>query len=206
VKVISLGVGRTGTLSLKLALEQLGFGPCHHMAEVRDHAPTQIPLWVAATQGRADWDAIYSGYQSATDWPTAAFPRELVARYPKAKFILTVRSPESWADSFGETIRRFLAERHRVRPEAQPWIDMVLGVLRKTGVTEDLDTAGLHKAFIAHNEAVQALLPKSKLLVYQVKEGWAPLCEYLGVPVPREPFPRTNDRGEFWEHVAPALV
>jgi hypothetical protein len=206
VKVISLGVGRTGTYSLKHALEQLGFGPCHHMSEVRAHAPTQMPLWSAAVQGRADWDAIYAGYQSATDWPTAGFARELVARYPSAKFILTVRSPESWADSFSETIRRFLAERDRVRKEAQPWVDMVLGVLRKTGITDDLDVAGLHRAFVAHNEAVRALLPKDELLVYQVKEGWGPLCKYLGVPVPAEPFPRKNDRGEFWERVSPALA
>ncbi len=206
MKVISLGVGRTGTFSLKVALEQLGFGPCHHMSEVRAHMPAQLPLWSAAVQGRADWNAIYAGYESATDWPTAGFARELVAQYPKAKFILSVRSPDSWADSFSETIRRFLLERGRAKQEAQPWIDMVLGVLRRNGITDDLDVAGLRKAFVAHNEAVKALLPARQLLVYEVKQGWAPLCEYLGVPVPIEPFPRTNDRGECWERVSPSLA
>ena len=206
MQVISLGLGRTGTYSLKLALERLGFGPCHHMAEVRDHAAEQMPLWIDAVAGQPDWNAIYAGYRSAADWPTAGFARELVARYPHAKFLLTVRSPESWAESFSETIRRFLVERERVRPEAQPWVDMVLGVLRKTGLPEGLDVQRLRDAFLAHNATVRSLLPPGRLLVYQVKEGWGPLCAHLGVPVPNEPFPRTNDRGEFWERVAPALA
>jgi Sulfotransferase domain len=206
MKVISLGVGRTGTFSLKLALEQLGFGPCHHMAEVRQHVRTQVPLWTAAVRGHADWRAIFAGYQSASDWPTAGFARELVAHYPNAKFILTVRTPESWAQSFAETIHRFLAERERARPEMLPWLDMVVGVLHRTGFVDGLDVAGLRKAFVAHNEAVKALLPPKQLLVYEVKQGWAPLCEYLDVRVPDGEFPRTNDRSEFWERVSPALA
>jgi hypothetical protein len=206
MKVISLGVGRTGTFSLKLALEKLGFGPCHHMEEVLKNAPVQVPLWAKAAAGHADWRAMYAGFESATDWPTAGFPRELAVQYPTAKFILTVRTPESWADSFSQTIYRFIVERANVRPELQPWIDMVNAVIHRTGFPDGLDVAALSKAFVAHNEAVKALFPAGRLLVYEVKQGWRPLCEYLGVAVPDEPFPRSNDRGEFWDLVQPALL
>lgn len=205
MQVIGAGVGRTGTYSLKLAITQLGFGPCHHMEEVLQNQPVQVPLWSSALDGQADWPAIYSGYDSAVDWPTAGFFRELAAAYPSAKFILTVRSPESWADSFSQTIHKFVAERERVRAEMLPWIDMVVRVLGKTGFPDDLSVAKLREAFIAHNEAVKATIPAAQLLVYEVKDGWEPLCEFLGAPVPDEPFPRTNNRGEFWELVTPAL-
>ncbi len=206
MKVISLGVGRTGTFSLKLALEQLGFGPCHHMEEVLQNGRTQVPLWAAATKGHADWRAIYAGYQSATDWPTAGFARELFVQYPTAQFILTVRTPESWAESFSATIRKFIVERTRARAELQPWIDMTIAVIRRTGFADGLDVPALRKAFIAHNEAVKALIPARQLLVYEVKEGWGPLCEHLSAAVPDGPFPRTNNRAEFWDLVAPALT
>src|SRR5436190_15849029 len=90
--VIGAGVGRTGTFSLKLALNRLGLGPCHHMEAVMQNMPVQVPHWAAALAGRADWGAIYAGFGSAVDWPTAAFFRELVKAYPSAKFILTHRN------------------------------------------------------------------------------------------------------------------
>lgn len=99
MKVIGLGVGRTGTYSLKLAINRLGFGPCHHMEEVLLNQATQVPAWTDALNGRPDWQVIYAGYDSAVDWPTAGFHGELYAAYPSAKFVLTVRNPESWADS-----------------------------------------------------------------------------------------------------------
>src|SRR5438552_1133407 len=102
LKIIGAGVGRTGTYSLRSAINQLGLGPSHHMEEVMQHMPVQLPLWQAAVKGKADWAAIYKGYASAVDWPTAGFVRELHKAYPEAKFILTVRSPESWAASFSE--------------------------------------------------------------------------------------------------------
>lgn len=206
MKVISLGVGRTGTYSLKLALERLGFGPCHHMEEVLKNPAVQVPLWMNAANGSPGWSAMYAGYASATDWPTAAFAPELAAQYPNAKFILTVRSPESWAESFSQTIERFVVERANVISALQPWIDLVNAVIHRTGFPDGLDKAGLQEAFEKHNEAAKALFPPNKLLVYHVKEGWGPLCEYLGVPAPDEPFPRSNDRGEFWDIVRPALV
>lgn len=202
LKVIGAGVGRTGTLSLKLAINRLGLGPCHHMEEVLQNMPVQVPPWAAAVAGNPDWDRIYKGYESAVDWPTAGFFRELIAAYPDAKFILTHRSPESWVESFSETIYKAMAGRNHAPPEMQAWLAMCIDVISMTGFPEGLDADGLKRAFIAHNDAVKAAIPAKQLLVYQVKDGWEPLCAFLDVPVPSEPFPRTNDRAEFWELVS----
>jgi len=200
LKVIGAGVGRTGTYSLKLALNRLGLGPCHHMEEVIHNLPTQVPLWAATANGNPDWVANYKGYKSAVDWPTAGFFRELNAVYPDAKFILTLRSPESWVASFSETIYKLLDV--PVPPEMRDWLDMGIRVIAKTGFPVGLDATGLMRAFDAHNAAVKATIPADRLLVYQVKDGWGPLCDFLGVPAPDEPFPRTNDRGEFWDRIS----
>ena len=197
--IIGAGVGRTGTYSLKLALTQLGLGPCHHMEEVLHHLPVQLPLWQAALQGKADWAAIYEGYGSAVDWPTAAFFGELGKAYPEAKFILSLRSPESWADSFSETIYAFCAARDQAPPHMQPWASWAIGVIEKSGFPAGLDRSALAAAFTAHNEAVKAAIPAKNLLVYEVTQGWEPLCAFVGKPVPSEAFPRTNNRAEFWE-------
>jgi len=202
LRVIGAGVGRTGTYSLRTAINQLGLGPCHHMEEVIVNMPTQLPLWQAAVAGRPDFAAIYKGYASAVDWPTAAYFRELHAAYPAAKFVLTVRSPESWVESFSSTIYKLLGGREHAPPEMRDWIDMGTAVIAKTGFPAGLDAEQLKSAFVAHTEAIKATIPASQLLVYQVKEGWEPLCAFLGAPVPAEPFPRTNDRGEFWDRVS----
>lgn len=202
LNVIGTGVGRTGTYSLKLAINELGLGPCHHMEEVLLNMPTQLPMWVAAANGKPDWTAIYEGYLSAVDWPTAGFFQELGAAFPKAKFVLTVRSPESWAESFSATIYKLLAGKEHAPKDMHAWLDWAETVIVKTGFPGGLDVAGLVKAFNAHTEAVKEAIPANQLLVFQVKEGWAPLCAFVGVPVPDKPFPRTNDRGEFWDRVS----
>lgn len=201
IKVFGAGVGRTGTYSLKLAINQLGLGPCHHMEAVLHNMSVQVPLWSAAVDGRPDWQAIYDGFESAVDWPTAGFFRELIEVYPSARFVLTLRDPERWADSFGATIYKLIAERDQGPPEMKAWLEMAAGVISKTGFPEGLDRDGVVRGFEAHNEAVKAAIPASQLLVYQVKQGWGPLCEFLGAPVPAEEFPRTNDRAEFWDRV-----
>ena len=201
LRVIGAGVGRTGTNSLRLALNQLGFGPCYHMYELALNPPVNVPLWAAAVNGQADWETIFRGYQSAVDWPTAGFVQELNAAYPSAKFILTVRSPQSWAESFSETIYKAIAMGDQV-PEIKAWLDMVVAVVRKTGFPFGLDVAGLAKAFVAHSDAVKAAIPADRLLVYEVKDGWELLCAFLRVPAPASPYPRTNDRSEFWDSMA----
>ncbi len=200
--VIGAGVGRTGTYSLKQALNELGLGPCHHMEEVLRNQAAQVPHWAAAVAGNADWPATYAGYESAVDWPTAAFFEELNAAYPNAKFVLTVRSPESWVDSFSETIYTALAGKDAMPPEMHPWHDMAVSVVSKSNFPLGLDRPTLKQRFHAHNERVKAAIPTDRLLVFDVKQGWAPLCAFLGVPIPDMPFPRTNDRAEFWDKVS----
>jgi Sulfotransferase domain len=199
--VIGVGVGRTGTYSLKLALEQLGLGPCHHMEEVIKDPPTHVPLWMSAAQGKPDWDKNYKDFNSAVDWPTASFWQELANNYPKARFVLTLRSTASWVQSFSETIQKLLAGKDQAPPQMQPFIEMGIAVLGKAGFTAAQDHEALAKAFEAHNYAVRAGLPKDRLLVYEVKDGWTPLCKFLDKPVPSEPFPKTNNREDFWERI-----
>ncbi len=202
MRVIGTGVGRTGTYSLKLAINKLGLGPCHHMEEVLHNMPSQVPLWRQAVDSSPDWRAIYDGYESAVDWPTAGFFRELIGAYPSAKFVLTHRSPESWGDSFSATIYKLLAGKSQMPPETHDWLAMAEDVIAKTGFPPGLGREQLIERFVAHNEAVKATIPAAQLLVYEVKQGWEPLCAFLGVPAPDEPFPRTNDRAEFWDLVS----
>jgi hypothetical protein len=201
LNVIGAGVGRTGTYSLKLAINQLGAGPCHHMEEVLHNMPVQVPLWASAAAGKADWSAIFRGYDSAVDWPTACFFRELLEEYPTAKFILTERDPERWADSFGATIYKLIAGRDEAPEEMRAWLDMASAVIAKTGFPSGLEHDELVRAFNAHNDAVKETVPQNQLLVFDVREGWGPLCDFLEMPIPDEDFPRTNHREEFWDRV-----
>lgn len=203
LEVFSAGFGRTGTMSLKLALEQVGFGPCHHMVEVIENGESQVPLWNAALAGEPDFDAIYAGYRSAVDWPTAAFWREVAAAYPDAKVILSSRSPDSWYNSISQTILATVWAEDSWPAPAVEWFRMVSRVLEKSlGPARDRDS--IVAAFEAHEAAVKADLPSERLLVHQAKDGWAPLCAFLGVPVPDAPYPRTNSKEEFFEHMKKA--
>lgn len=202
LQVIGAGVGRTGTYSLKLAINQLGLGPCHHMEEVLFNMSSQTPLWSSAVDGHADWEAIYRGYPSAVDWPTAGFFRELLQAYPSAKFVLTHRNPETWVESFSATIYKLLEAKDQTPPEMHDWLRMAGAVIAKTGFPSGLSRDELTERFVAHNEAVKATIPPDQLLIFEVKEGWKPLCAFLGVPAPDGPFPRTNDRAEFWDKVS----
>ena len=199
--VIGAGVGRTGTYSLKLAINQLELGPCHHMDEVLHNMPVQVPLWSAAASDQADWSQIYAGYKSAVDWPTACFFRELVKEFPNAKFVLTLRDPEKWTDSFSATIYKLLAGKDEAPEEMRDWLEMAAAVIAKTGFPAGLSREELIRGFNAHNEAVKEAIPASRLLVFEVKDGWQPLCDFLEVPVPDTDFPRTNHREEFWDRV-----
>jgi len=197
LKVIGEGYGRTGTMSLKLALEQLGFGPCHHMVEVFAH-PESIPLWSDAADGKADWDAIFQGYVSAVDWPTATFYKELADKYPDAKVILTERDPESWFKSTQATI--FARD---IPPDTQdPWARMVSKVIAQLFDHRMHDKEKVISVFKAHNARVREVIPADRLLVYEVAQGWAPLCDFLGVPVPDGPMPKVNSTEEFQGRLA----
>lgn len=199
LKVVGTGFGRTGTNSLKLALEQLGFGPCYHMFELRDH-PDRLPYWQAAARGEMpDWDKVFEGYQACVDWPAARYWREIAAFYPDAKVVHSVRSPESWIKSVHATIWPSLRDREQQPPgprrERQ---EMTYEIVVRQTFDDRLDDAAHAMAvFREHNEAVTREIAADRLLVYDVAEGWAPLCDFLGVPVPDTPMPRTNSTEQF---------
>jgi len=203
LSVISAGFGRTGTMSLKLALEELGLGPCHHMIEVIHNGEAQVPLWKAALAGHPDYAAIYDGYKSAVDWPSAAFWKELADAYPEAKIILSSRSAESWYASISETILATVWAPDTWPPQAVEWFTMVTKVLERSfGDAKDKDD--LIATFHAHEANVKATIPPERLLVHSAKDGWGPLCAFLDVPVPLTPYPRTNSKEEFFQHMKDA--
>ncbi|MGO9471351.1 MAG: sulfotransferase family protein [Isosphaeraceae bacterium] len=202
IQIIGAGLGRTGTLSLKAALEELGFAKCYHMVDVfarKDDART----WDAAVRGEpVDWDGLFAGYRATVDVPSCLFYRELMEKYPEAKVILTVRDPERWYDSARQTIyfaqdafpkwAAVLNPRMRVfrRMIDRLWDRMFRGRFEDRPFAID--------AFNRHNEQVRRDVPADRLLVYEISQGWGPLCAFLGVPVPEvKPFPHLNDAAEF---------
>jgi hypothetical protein len=198
LKIIGAGLGRTGTLSVKIALEQLGFGPCYHMMEVMMH-PECIPLWMRAADGNADWESIFKGYAATVDYPGCSFWRELSNTYPDAKVLLTVRDPEQWFESTQATIFSPTAiESIRTTPMAK---FMEKTVWRDFG-DRIHDREFMVASFKRHNAGVQSAIPKDRLLVYEVAQGWEPLCKFLEVPVPSTPFPRRNSREEMMAMIA----
>lgn len=201
LSVIGAALGRTGTKSLKIALERLGFGPCHHMEEVFQN-PMQLPHWWAAIAGETvDWDVVLAGYNSCTDYPSAYFWRELAHTYPDAKVVLTMRSVESWWESYSNTIMKVL---QNVPKEAPPHVREVremaasLWTEKTFGAPLDDKAAGF-AAYEKYVDSVIASISSDRLLCFDVREGWEPLCKFLGKPVPDGDFPRTNNSSEFWE-------
>jgi hypothetical protein len=192
LQVIGSGLGRTGTASLKRALDELGLGPCHHMMEVLAQ-PECVPLWLDAFDGRPDWEAVYAGYNSAVDAPTCRFWRELAAYYPDAKVVHTVRDPDAWFESTQASV--FAPDSGTLNPEP-PYDRFFEKNLRFWGGRHH-DRAHLIDTFNRHNAEVVANVPTERLLVYQVGQGWEPLCAFLGLPVPTAPFPLANTREEF---------
>lgn len=195
LKVVGSGLGRTGTKSMQTALAMLGFGPCHHMVEVFMH-PESMALWVDAAEGRPNWDEIFKGYQSAVDYPTAAYWRQIADHYPDAKVLHTVRDPDKWFDSTQATIfspGNSAATVNSGDDMRSRFFNGFMGPMReRLG-----DRAFMTDHFRRHTEEVKATIAPERLLVYEVGEGWDRLCAFLGVPVPAEPYPSENSRQEF---------
>ncbi len=192
LRVVGAGLGRTGTNSLKVALERLLGAPCYHMMEVFQH-PDHVPLWRAAARGEMpDWNALFADYAAAVDWPAAAFWPELSATFPDALVLLSVRDPHSWWQSASETI--FPSLREQQGTEWYAMVDEVFGA-RFTRALEDRPAA--IAALERHNARVRANVPARRLLEWRAADGWAPLCAALGVPIPNEPFPHTNARADW---------
>lgn len=201
LEVIGAGFGRTGTLSLKLALEKLGLGPCHHMKEViRDSDQTR--LWRDAARGQPDFDRIFAGFKSTVDWPGVAFWRELAIAYPEAKVILSSRNPQSWYASFSETILPSLLEKDEWTEAKRPWFEMVEDVVINRSLGGKTDRDGIIAAFEANEAAAKATIDKDRLLVFDAKQGWEPLCTFLGKPVPDSVYPRSNAKENFAKAVS----
>jgi hypothetical protein len=208
IKIIGAGFGRTGTLSMKTALEELGFGPCYHMMEVFSH-PKHAPVWEAAAKGETvNWKELFNGYQATVDWPGCTFYKEFMQIYPDAKVLLTVRDPEKWYESTQSTIyhrtvrtnapfsRRLL---RLLRPDILKTVRMINTLIWEGTFNDNFtDKPYAIEIFNQHIEEVKKVVPPERLLVYNVKEGWEPLCAFLGVEVPRnKPFPHLNDRVSF---------
>jgi hypothetical protein len=203
LEIIGAGFGRTGTTSLRGALEQLGYGRCYHWHTLttRSH---QVRIWQKIIDGqKPDWDRVFAGYNATVDWPGCTYYQQLAEAYPQAKVILTVRDPDSWYASATSTIYRARktawARSLSLAPQRLRAYVTLLDTLVWDGTFNGRfeDKQYALEVFNRHNEEVQATIDPERLLVYNVKEGWEPLCRFLGVPVPETPFPRLNDRRSF---------
>jgi len=200
VQIIGAGMGRTSTMSLKQALEILGFDPCHHMMEMRV-VPDTAAGWHRAALGEdVDFAELLTGYKASCDWPSAAFWRELRGVFPEAKVILTERPDEKWWQSISNTIFKSI----RMPPtEDMPPERVVQRAMAKAVIIDKLfggevdDREHVLCVYRAHNAAVKAEVPADQLLIFEGADGWAPLCAFLGVPIPDQPYPSTNTRADF---------
>jgi len=198
LEVIGAGLGRTGTMTLKIALEQLGFAPCHHMVEVFAH-PEQREFWRRAAEGeKVDWEELFADYRASVDWPSCHFYKELAARYPAAKVILSWRDPERWFESMDGTILR-VAERmmQQTDPELRKQSRFVEIIVAEKTFNFDFSRENVIAAYNRHVAEVKRVIPAERLLIHESKDGWEPLCKFLGVPIPATDYPRTNSREEF---------
>lgn len=213
MKLIGAGLPRTGTLTQKVALEELGFTPCYHWVNVLadlDH----VDLWNRAMDGQPPWEEIFGESRASVDWPGGYFYRELMDYYPDAKVLLSVRDPEAWEPSFRETIwemsygKSLMPLLAHARAEVDPRWRSYLALVERmfwgpegTFAKGNAEPEQLIEQMIAHTERVKRDVPADRLLVWEVTEGWEPLCEFLGVDVPATPMPHANDRGTFLERV-----
>lgn len=213
MKIIGAGNGRTGTLSMKKALEYLGLGPTYHMYELFEH-PERVHYWQEAYKKRnTDWNALFEGYQSSVDYPGFLLYREIYHHFPGSKVILTTRDPESWYESASKTIftaspnmwqklkiltKLPFSKRMRQLMPVFAQVDYLWDVVFE-GKLQDKDY--MIKAFVDFENEVKANIPSEDLLIFNVGDGWQPLCEFLEMPAPSIPFPRANERDKFQENL-----
>ena len=197
LRLVGAGVGRTGTNSLQVALQQLLGGPCYHMVEVFGH-PDHVPMWRAAAEGEMpDWDVLFEDYVAEVDWPASAFWRPLSEKYPDAPVLLSTRdSAEQWWHSADRTIFEVFKQGREKAPGTDQWYDMTVALFRNT-FADPGDKDACMAAYERHNAEVRATIPADRLIDWNPKDGWPPICERLGLPVPADPFPVTNTTPEF---------
>lgn len=197
LRVVGAGLGRTGTHSLKVALERLLGAPCYHMLEVLAH-PEHIAWWRQAIAGATPrWEDLLAGYAAAVDWPVAAFWDELSVAHPDAVVLLSVRDADSWWSSASHTI--FDVQRREPPPDPpfRELSEMVTALLTQRFTPHWGDEHAAKAAYRRHNEQVRATVAPERLLEWRAGDGWAPICAALDLPVPDEPFPHVNTTSEF---------
>jgi hypothetical protein len=204
LRVIGAGFGRTGTNSLKVALEKLLGAPCYHMLEVFTH-PEHVPVWHdAALNKPVDWDKLFEGYVATVDWPGSAYWPELMKKYPDALVLLSVRDPEAWWKSATDTIFKGINSGNRMlSPE---WMAMIRAMFARYQTGDTFDHDQLIAAFKENTARAMREVPPERLLVWQASDGWEPICKRLGVPVPNKPFPKTNTSEEWRAREAAAAT
>jgi len=204
---------RTGTLTQKMALELLGVGPCYHMVNVLADLD-QAGMWSQALAGGEPWPQLFTGFQSTVDWPGGYFYRELAEYYPEAKVVLSVRDPETWEQSVRETVwavrngdspgRLLASARAHIDPEWNAFLQMIDALLWQgtgTFAAGHASAEQLIDGMLSHNEEVRRTIAPERLLVWDVREGWEPLCDFLELPIPDVPLPHINDRVEFLNRI-----
>ena len=199
LEVVGAGFGRTGTLSLKHALETLGFDKCYHMLEVAQN-PGHHEIWAAAHRGEAvDWDALFRDYRAAVDWPSCNLWEAQAAHWPESRVLLSTRDPGRWYESVMNTIYPTTVQ----ACESQQEIVRGFGNWAVENIWNRVfdgrmdDRAHCIDVYLRHEEYVKKTVPADRLLVFEAAQGWEPLCRFLDRPVPDEPFPRVNTTEDF---------
>jgi hypothetical protein len=208
MRLIGAGLPRTGTLTQKEALEILGLGPCYHWVNIIADLD-EVELWHRALDGEDLLGDIFNGYQSTVDWPGGFVYRQLAERHPEAKVLLSVRDPDAWEPSYRETIGSFCQgdtlighlskARREIDPRWRRYLELVDRMLwnEHSPFANGWGEQEMKQQMLAYNESVKSAVPSERLLVWNVSEGWEPLCEFLELPVPDVPLPHANDRETF---------
>lgn len=212
MKLIGAGLPRTATTTQMIALEMLGL-PCYHMRDMMADPATSIPLWRKAFDGEGDWETLFAGKESIVDWPGSYHWRELMDVYPDAKVLLSVRSAESWVQSmhntiaqlwYGDTLMHHLAmAQYHVDPLYASWLDLLNDMWVKADIMAKSrgDRAEMAAGMERWNQEVIDTVPAERLLVWNPRDGWEPLCEFLEIDVPSQPLPNVNDTENFQKNL-----
>jgi len=217
MRVIGAGLPRTATTTQAIAFEMLGLTPCYHMRNLLMDLEKGLPLWEAVLDGKPDWGAIFGDAQSTVDWPAGRFYEQLMEAYPDAKVLLSVRSADGWVKSmretvwgifYGDSVMRHLSyARTVIDPLWKRYIDMMTTINfdpevgSMIPVEDTYSDAGFEAVMHRWNKSVEEKVPAEKLLVWNPADGWEPLCDFLEVPMPSGPVPRTNDTSAFKEGI-----
>jgi hypothetical protein len=199
MKIIGAGFSRTGTFSLKQAIQALGFEPCYH-GDVIFQRPDHVEVWRKVLQKPPDWQLLFSGYQAGLDSPICFFWREIRATFPDAKVILTKRDPDEWYESLKASLYQAMMNPERAPKEIQGALKMAKSIVLDhvfDGRFEDRNYA--IEVYNEHNKSVEASFTNdpSSLLIFEVSKGWGPLCDFLDKEIPKIAFPNTNSREQF---------